>query len=171
MQSPCSMSSSGTMLQTVAVVGARSAFLLFRMGSRLCGVPVQDVVETLRALPVEPMEDMPRFVRGLSVVRGLPLPVIDLEVLLTGAEGATAPARIVVLRVGERRVALAVDEVLGVREIDPSLLHELPPLLRDAGGDLIEAIGVLDQELLIALRSGRILPEELRQRLPPGELS
>lgn len=155
----------------MAVVVSRSAFLLFRIGSRLCGVPVQDVVETLRALPIEPIEDMPRFVRGISVVRGLPLPVIDLAVLLTGAEGAAAPARVVVLRVGERRVALGVDEVLGVREIDPSLLHELPPLLRDAGGDLVEAIGVLDKELLIALRSGRTLPEELRQRLPSGEPS
>ena len=68
--------------------------------------------------------------------------------------------RFVTVKTGSRRVALAVDAVVGVVEIPPGSLDALPLLFQDASLDVISAIGTLDAELLLVLRSTRLIPEE-----------
>src|ERR1700730_16243911 len=132
--------------------------LICRVQTRLCALPLEHVVETLRPLPVEPVAGGPPFVLGLAVIRGAPLPVVDSARLL-GADDARA-GRFVTVNAGNRRVALAVDCVLGVRAVAPESLHALPPLLHQADTDVIAAIGLLDAELLLVLRSARLLPDQ-----------
>jgi len=102
---------------------------------------------------------MPVFVLGLSVIRGSPVPVVDARLLLLTGAGPSPAERFVIAKVGERRVAIAVDEVVGVRVIPPSSLKALPPLLGDASAEVIAAIGVLDRELLIVLEGARLVPD------------
>src|SRR2546425_3225432 len=144
----------------------RHPALLVRAAGRLCAVPIAHVVEVMRALPVEPIPGAPSFVPGLAIIRGAPTPVVDLG-LLTG--GRSADGRFVTLRLGDRRAALAVDAVIGVRALDGWLLQQLPPLLRDAGAEVVDTVGVLDGELLVALRAGRLVPEEVWQALAARE--
>ncbi len=131
-------------------------------------MPVGLVIETMRPLAVEPLAGMPYFVRGLSVIRGIPTPVVDAGELLATRENSGA-TRFVTLRAGERQVALAFEAVLGVRNLSGALLEDLPPLLRDAGAELVSAVGTLDAELLIVLRSARILPDEAWRTLGSRE--
>lgn len=135
--------------------------LLMRTRSLTCAVPLPHVVETLRPLPLEPLASPPPFVLGLSVIRGAPVPVVDLGRLL-GAAGAPLPVRFVVLRVAGRRVALAVEGVLGVRELDPARLQDLPPLLSGAEAGAVEAVAAHDAHLLVVLRAARTVPDDLR---------
>jgi purine-binding chemotaxis protein CheW len=138
-----------------------SLLLLCRVGTRLCGVPLEHVRETMRPLPADPVGGMPDFMLGLSVIRGAPVPVIDACALLSGTAagaGATPPGRFVTLDVGARTAALAVDEVLGVRGLPPAALADLPPLLSDAGRDVVDAVGILDAELLLILHGARLVP-------------
>jgi len=123
----------------------------------LCALPLEHVVETMRPLPVEIVGGAPEFVSGLSIIRGVPLPVVDTGSLL-GA-GESLPTRFVTVKAGKRLVALAVDAVLGLRAISADSLHELPPLLGDARAELITGIGAIDSELLLVLRTARVVPE------------
>jgi purine-binding chemotaxis protein CheW len=148
--------------------GATRALVL-RVHTRVCAVPLLHVVETMRPLPIEPLARMPAFVRGVSIIRGVPTPVVDLSVVL-GALGGAAE-RLVTLRLGNRQVALCVDAVLGVRDLDLSTIQELPPLLRGAPQEVIEAIGTLDDEMLMVLRAGWELPDEVWQALAARELA
>lgn len=133
-------------------------FLLCRAATSICALPVVHILETLRPLPLHPIQAGPAFVCGLSVIRGAPVPVVDLAAVI-GKARTDSISRWVTLRLGERRLALAVEGVLGIRELEESTLQALPPLLRDADRGLIEAVGTLDSELLLLLEAGRILPE------------
>ena len=131
--------------------------LLVRAGPRVCALPAAAVVETLRPLLVAPLAGAAPFVIGAAVVRGEPVPVVHLDRLLGGGGGE--PSRWVVVRLGERRAALAVDAVLGVRTMDPAVA---PPPLLEAGGDdgPVAGLAALDRELLVLLRAARLVPEE-----------
>lgn len=122
------------------------------------------MLETLRPLPLRPLKATAAFVCGLSVIRGAPVPVVDLSAVI-GSPRADSIRRWVTVRLGDRRVALAVEGVLGIRELEDSTLQALPPLLRDANRGLIEAVGMLDSELLMVLEAGRLLPEEIWEAL------
>jgi purine-binding chemotaxis protein CheW len=134
-------------------------WLLCRAGRRLCALPLEHVVETMRPLPIDGIAGSPGLVLGLSIVRGSPIPVVDIGTLFS--EPGTGPRRIVTVRTGGRVVALAVQEVVGVRSIEPDMLEDLPPLLRDAAGEVVSAIGRLDSELLLFLSATRLLPQDM----------
>jgi purine-binding chemotaxis protein CheW len=130
--------------------------LVVRAGTRLCALPLAAVVETLRPLAVEPVAGAPAFVAGLALLRGVPSPVVDLARLL-GDEDAGPAARWVTVRAGERRVALAVTAVEGVRALDGAALGATPPLLADARADAVAAVGRLDRELFLVLDAARVV--------------
>lgn len=132
--------------------------LVCRARRRLCALDVAEIVETMRPLPLEPWAGMPSFVLGASLIRGVPTPVVDAGALF-GDDAPPAFTRFVTLRVGSRRVALAVEEIIGMRAVDAAPLIETPPLLREASGQVVATLGALDAALLSVLSAARLLPE------------
>ena len=148
------------------IAGARNPDLvvLFRARRHLCAIPVAHALETMRPLPITPLAAMPAFVLGLSLISGVAIPVVDTGFIL-GAEDAPNTTRFITLRLDGRCVALAVEAVLGVREIAPDSLQRLPPLLRDASIEVVSSIGTLDAEFLLVLRAARLLTEAVESTL------
>jgi purine-binding chemotaxis protein CheW len=152
---------------TLAVGGAEQALLLCRVGSLICALPLPYVSETMRPLPCEPVLGMPPFVDGLAVIRGAPVPVVDLARLL-GSDSHAPRTRFVVVKVSERRVALSVEHVIGVRARGALVTSGLPPLLGRAGVEFVASVASLDAHLLVVLESGLILPESVWTTLDRG---
>jgi purine-binding chemotaxis protein CheW len=150
-----------------APIGAGEAeeasWLLCRAGAHLCAMSIAHVIEIMRALPIEAISGTPPYVRGLCIIRGAPVPVVDIGLLLGGQ--TTRAGRLVAIRAGSRTIALAVETVEGIRVIGPEAFNQLPPLLRDAATATIAAIGALDTELLFVLHTARIVPDDLLVRL------
>ncbi len=111
----------------------------------------------MRPMPVRALAGSPAFVSGMSVIRGLTIPVVDAGALL-GSDEPGNPTRFVTLKTGEKLVALAVEQVVGIRGFDAATRQELPPLLRTAGADLVSAVGTLDNEFLLVLQTARLVP-------------
>lgn len=132
--------------------------LLFRARHRLCAIPAEQVVETMRPLPIEPLAGASSAVLGLCRIRGASVPVVDAGALLNAAGEASA-ARFIVLRVEDRFVALAVESLTGTRALPSHALQGLPPLLGEASATLIGAIGAVDGAFLLVLRAARILAD------------
>jgi purine-binding chemotaxis protein CheW len=148
-------------------------FLLCRIGSRIGALDLRYVGETLRPLPVEPLTGAPAFVLGLAILRGFPIPVVDVCRLLdSSAAFCTRPeARFVSIRLGERSAALAVDAVLEVRSLAAEILADIPPLLREAGAETVSVIGSLDSKLLLVLEAARLLPDSVWKSIEALEVS
>jgi purine-binding chemotaxis protein CheW len=143
--------------------------LIVGLKSCICAVPLAQVIEIMRPLPIESLAGVPAFVSGLAIIRGIPTPVIDLAAVL-GTPNEAAE-RFVTMRVGDRQVALSVDAVLGVRDLDTIMTSQkLPPLLQRASKDFVETIGTLDEQLLMILRAGWELPDEVWQALTAEEV-
>ena len=141
--------------------------LVARGAGHTCVLNLTQVIEIMRPLPVEPLANSPEIVLGLSVIRGTGVPGVSLAALF-GASGDLF-SRLVIIRVGDRRVALAVDDVLGIREFPRAALGAMPPLVQEAGAGALEAIGALDSELLFVLNSANVIPDELLASLAGEE--
>lgn len=142
----------------------KGRFLVCRVGATVCGLPLEHVRETMRPLPLRVLGHMPSFVSGLSMIRGEPTPVLDARRLL-GSSADAAPGRYVTFTLGDRRAALAVDAVLGVRVIAAEALQVLPPIMGEADNRHVAALAALDAELLVVLQHAQLVPEQLWQRL------
>lgn len=136
-----------------------SPILVVRVARHTCALDLAHVIEIMRPLPVSPVAGAPEIVLGLAIIRGAPVPVVDFAALF-GAEGGPC-TRWVLVRAGDRRVALAVDEVPGIHALSHSALNAMPPLLQGAAAGALDTIGTLDSELLFVLKSAGIVGEEL----------
>ena len=146
-----------------------SPVFVVMVGARACAFPLHHVAETMRPLPIKPVAGTPGFVCGVSLIRGTPTPVVDLKALLENSENSPSYGRFVSLKLDDRRVAIGVDSVVGLRHLDSAQLGELPPLLRDVAADLIESFGSRDSQILLVLRAARIVPDEVWTTLAAAE--
>jgi purine-binding chemotaxis protein CheW len=148
-----------TGLEKVLIVGLENC---------VCAVPLTHVIETMRPLPVEPISGVPSFVSGISIIRGIPTPVVDLGAVL--GTRIERPERFVTLRVGDKQLALSVRAVLGVRDLGTvTTIQNLPPLLQSASKEVVEMMGTLDEQVLMVLRAGWELPDEVWRALTAQE--
>lgn len=141
---------------------SQPAQLLLRCRSWLCALPLADVVETMRVLPLKPVAGAPPYVRGLAMIRGELVPVVSLAALLGEDAQGRAPRgqRLVLLRAAGRRLAIEVDEVLRVlpQALPPG--PQVAPLLSRALPAQVESLASLDGAALAVLSSASLLSED-----------
>jgi purine-binding chemotaxis protein CheW len=131
--------------------------VLVQAGQHLCALPVGAVLETLRPLRLRPLAGAPAGVSGIAVVRGSPVPVVDLAVLVGGAPSASPARRWVMVRCGARAAALAVDSVVGIRALPPGAV--MAPLVAGAAQGALAELRVRDAQLVLVLEASRLVPE------------
>jgi purine-binding chemotaxis protein CheW len=138
---------------------AGDSSLVFRAGSLLCALPLEEVIETMRPLATYPMAATPVFVRGICIMRGVPAPVVDVARVLGGGEAEVV--RFVAVRTERGPVAFATGEVIGIRPaVADAGLHQAA-LLGSAPGGLVAGITRLGTEPLLLLQSMRVVPDEV----------
>lgn len=112
----------------------------------------------MRPLPTEAVQGAVKAALGIAIIRGEPIPVVDLGALF--GERAGEPTRFVTVRAGGV-IALAVEAVIGIRRLPRETLQALPPLLADAATGAIAAIAARDQELVLLLHSTHLVPDDV----------
>src|SRR5262249_34749905 len=100
------------------VKGAREVVdvCAFWVGDAVYGIDVARVDEVLPRVVPLPVADAPPHVEGVVHVHGTAVPIVDLRRLLPeGTPPRTAKPKVILARIGRRRVGLRVDGMAGVR--------------------------------------------------------
>jgi purine-binding chemotaxis protein CheW len=97
------------------------------VGGQRWALPLSAVERAIPMVDIYPLPQAPTGVRGAINVHGEPVPVLDLDLRSGRAprEHGTR-AKLVLARTATRRVALPVDEVLGVVEVASSAIGPAP---------------------------------------------
>lgn len=132
--------------------------LIVQSGTWLCAIPLREVRETMRCLPVRPVLGSLPFVSGLSRVRGALIPVIDLTALL-GTPRTCEPRFFVTVQFGAQMAALQADAVIGTRHIPTEELEPLPSLLSETLPAFIEKLGALGAQNLAFCSAVKLLSQ------------
>lgn len=140
-------------------VDAEVLALVFGAGPLFCALPLDEVVETMRPLVTRPLAGTPPYVRGLTILRGAPTPVIDVTRLLTGSEAEIE--RYVAVRAGRGPIACATGPVLGVQKVRVAPPEGPAALFTGVSKALIAAVGTIGTEPLLLLHSVRAVPDEV----------
>ncbi|MDK2906208.1 chemotaxis protein W [Petrotoga mexicana DSM 14811] len=69
-------------------------------------------------------------------------------------------AKVIVLKIDQRRVGIMVDDVKNVRSIDPDLINEKPNIGGMRGADFISGIARLEDGMLVILDIDKLITEE-----------
>jgi chemotaxis signal transduction protein len=90
-----------------------AGFVLFRLGPRTFATPLDDVREIVRLTALERLPGMTPPLAGVIVLRGTPLPVLDVRAGLGDERGD-----VLVIEIDAETVGVAVDAVIAVLHPD-----------------------------------------------------
>jgi purine-binding chemotaxis protein CheW len=141
----------------------RAELLLFRVGHELFATALSAVEEAVELAGIRPIPEMSHAMLGVFDLRGRMIPIYSPAAAL-GVPLADAPLAALVVRSGDRRMALAVDDVEDVLDADLAEVRPAPGI-EDADGVLL---GVVRQgRALVALLDGEALVNAcLSERVP-----
>jgi purine-binding chemotaxis protein CheW len=132
------------------------SWLLCGIGPHRFILPMVEVIETMRLLPIQAVAGAPPLVLGLSVIRGVPVAVVHTA-LLFNCESPRY-TRLVTVRTGESAIALAVEAVFAMADVDTGALRQMPPLI--GNDNAVVAMAARDRNLFFLLNAARIVPDE-----------
>ena len=104
--------------------------LIVASGARNWALPLNCLRETMRPQPVARVDGADEYVLGLSRIRGVAVPVVELSRLI--GEPPEQHKRYVTVKSGQGDVALAVADVIGIYELELAEFAMLPSLVTSA---------------------------------------
>lgn len=133
--------------------------VVFKLGGEMYGLEVVHVVEIFQPESLTIVPGAPRYISGITNLRGEIVTVIDLKAFLTGEERNPSPenGRVIVAATGRDSGGLLVDEVVGVFDIRATAID--PPLdtLEKLEADHLVGEFKLDDEIIGLLNATDIL--------------
>lgn len=139
-------------------------FTIFRIGDETFGIEIDRVVEILRVQKSFTIPGLPTFLTGVTSVRGIVVPVIDLRRRF-GVPPAGRKERIIIVRFGAEKVGFLVDEVLEILGLETAEIRTPPSVFKGFRTDYLTGIGKKDDRIIILLNVDRLLTSEEKIQL------
>jgi purine-binding chemotaxis protein CheW len=99
--------------------------VVFELRRQRFGLRIDDVDRVLRAVALTPLPNAPAIVEGLISVAGAPVVVLDIRTRFgLRSTPIDVDDMLIITRVGDRRVAIRADRVIGLIKVDQADVRE-----------------------------------------------
>lgn len=133
--------------------------LIFKVGQEEYGVNISQVVSIERMETITPYPNRPPHVLGVTTIRNVVFPVVDLRSALTGKIlKPTNQTRIIVVHVYEKEIGLVIDSATDVSDIDSSTIQH-PNLLESKDISYFKGIVKQNERLIILIDIEKLLED------------
>ncbi len=140
--------------------------VVFDLNGEHYGVDIAAVEGIIKMQAITVVPQAPRFVEGVTNLRGKVLPVIDLRRRFgLAAEAATKDTRIVVVEMNGTTVGIVVDGVSEVLRVNSDTIEPPSPIVTTVDSAFIRGIAKVGERLVILLDLAKVLSLSEQQAL------
>ena len=136
-------------------------FLVFSLGDEEYAIDILKVQEIRGYENVTRIANAPDFIKGVTNLRGVIVPIVDLRIKfhLASVEygGQTV---VIVVNVGERVVGIVVDGVSDVMTLTPDQIKPAPEFGVTLSSDFLSGLGSLDDRMLVIVDIEKLLTSD-----------
>ena len=136
-------------------------FVVFFAADHAFGVNIHQTREIISGTELTFMPNTPDFVSGVINLRGVIVPVIDLEKRLAlkneQDEESEEEKKIIIAEVKGNLIGMQVRDVREIIRINQDEIDDPPQITRDIDRDFVTGVGKMNDELIIFLNLSRIL--------------
>ena len=133
-----------------------------RIGAQEFALDILSVREIRGWTPPVPLPRAPAFVQGMSDLRGVIIPIIDLGARLgLQVTEATTTSVVIVAQIRDRLAGLVVDGVSDLINFDPGRLQATPETGSAGPAEVIQGIFEIDGRILGLIALETVIPSDL----------
>ncbi|WFF42785.1 chemotaxis protein CheW [Salinicola endophyticus] len=151
-------------VEAIVSEAASNEYLVFSLGDEEYAVDILKVQEIRGYENVTRIANVPEFIKGVTNLRGVIVPIIDLRLKfhLENVEygGQTV---VIVVNVADRIVGIVVDGVSDVMSLTPDQIKPAPEFGVTLSSDYLNGIGSLDDRMLVLVDIEKLLTHEEMQ--------
>jgi purine-binding chemotaxis protein CheW len=140
--------------------------VVFELAKEHYGLDIAAVEGIIKMQTITSMPQAPDYVQGITNLRGVVVPVIDLRKRFgLPALDWTRDTRIVVVYMNQIKVGMIVDGVSQVLRITDDAIEPPPPMVTSNHSAFIKGIAKLEGQLIILLDLTKVLSIEEKETL------
>lgn len=140
--------------------------VIFELATEHFGVDIAAVESIIKMQTITAVPFAPQFVEGVTNLRGVVLPVIDLRKRFDLPVVETNQnTRIVVVEIGGLTVGMIVDAVTEVLRVPEETIEPPSPLMLTMDSAFITGIAKVSERLVILLELGKVLSTQEKAEL------
>lgn len=135
-----------------------SQFVGFALGGQFYAFRIERIQEIVIPSGVTRVPEVPRYVEGVSNLRGTIIPIVSLRILFgLDPRPGDAETRTIVVNVGRRTIGCSVDSVSRVMRIAPDQIQAAPDTVVASGRRYINGFAHVGEDLFILLDVDQLL--------------
>lgn len=145
-------------------------YIIFKLAGKQFGVNINQTREILSSKELTLVPESPEYIAGLIDLRGMVVPVVDLELRLNLAAASNSQNNknrvIIIVELDDLTAGMMVEEVKEIKELQGEEIADLPQLAQKIDRKYIAGVGRTEgEELLMLLDMRRVLSEEEQTQL------
>ena len=133
--------------------------VVFLLGKEMYGVDINLVQSIEKDLNVVPVPNSQSYIKGIVNMRNEVIPVYSLARKFGKEQEATAESTIIISS-GGLKLALEVDEVLEINDIDESHILPMPSMLVKADTQYLDRVANVDGKIILLLDVEKLLSDD-----------
>ncbi len=140
-------------------------FVGFRLANQNYIFRIESIQEIVMPSRVAKIPEVPAYVDGVSNLRGMIIPIINLRSLFNlKRRPHDEETRTIVVNIGSRTIGCTVDSVLRVMRVPEDTIQPAPDSVNGSGRRFIEGFTRVEDDLFILLDASQLLePANLEQ--------
>lgn len=136
--------------------------VVFRLGDQEFGVDINLVQSIEKQVDVVLVPNSMKYISGIVNLRGEVIPVMSLKEKFN-MEDKSKGDNTVIVNLPDMKIALEVDEVIEIGELQPDKISLMPKLAKTENTEYLDRVASIDNKLVILLDINKILSEEEAQ--------
>ncbi|MCS2150159.1 MULTISPECIES: chemotaxis protein CheW [Scandinavium] len=147
-------------------------FLVFTLGNEEYGIDILKVQEIRGYDQVTRIANTPSFIKGVTNLRGVIVPIVDLRVKFSQEDVEYNDNTVViVLNLSQRVVGIVVDGVSDVLSLASDQIRPAPEFAVTLSTEYLTGLGALDERMLILVNIEKLLNSEEMSLLDSAAIS
>jgi purine-binding chemotaxis protein CheW len=132
--------------------------VIFELGNENYGLDISTVEGIIKIQEITKMPRAPEFVEGVTNLRGMVVPVLDLRKRFgLPIFDNTRETRIVIVNIGKTKVGMIVDGVSEVLRVQEDAIEPTPPMISSVSTAFIRGIAKVNNKLVTLLDLSKVL--------------
>lgn len=135
-----------------------TGYLIFTLGNEEYGIDILKVQEICGYHHVTRIANMPDFIKGITHLRGVIIPIIDLRIKFSQSDVIYDNSTVVIIvMLSQRIIGIVVDAVSDVLTLMPEQICPPPEISSILSAEYLMGLGMLEERMLILVNIEKLL--------------
>lgn len=137
--------------------------VVFKLGNEYYGVDINLVIGIEKELNVIPVPNSVDYIKGIINLRGEVIPVYNLKHKFGMKDNGISGVNMVIIRMNDVVVALDVDQVEKIDNLEPENVVPMPPLVKNEDTQYFDRVANVSGQIMVLLDVNYLLTEKEKE--------